>query len=106
MYLGGAMIRTQGILREGQRRALEKLAQEQARSVSEVVRELLDVQLRVENERRLRDAARSLRDDYLNDPELTVYSEIEGDLFHEEVRSGESTSTHLSAPKSARHGLP
>ena len=73
------MIRTQIILREGQRRALEKLAQEQERSVSEVVRELLDAQLRVENERRLRDAARSLRDDYLNDPELTVYSAIEGD---------------------------
>ena len=78
------MIRTQIILKEGQRRALEKLAQEQERSVSEVVRELLDAQLRVENERRLRDAARSLRDDYLNDPELTVYSAIEGDLFHEE----------------------
>ena len=77
------MIRTQIILKEGQRRALEKLAQEQERSVSEVVRELLDAQLRVENERRLRDAARSLRDDYLNDPELTVYSAIEGDLFHE-----------------------
>jgi hypothetical protein len=78
------MIRTQIILKEGQRRALEKLAQEQERSVSEVVRELLDAQLRVENERRLRDAARSLRDDYLNDPELTVYSAIEGDLLHEE----------------------
>jgi hypothetical protein len=78
------MIRTQIILKEGQRRALEKLAQEQERSVSEVVRELLDAQLRVENERRLRDAARSLRDDYLKDPELTVYSAIEGDLFHEE----------------------
>ena len=78
------MIRTQIILREGQRRALEKLAQEQERSVSEIVRELLDAQLRVENERRLRDAARSLRDDYLNDPELTAYSTIEGDLLHEE----------------------
>ena len=78
------MIRTQIILKEGQRRALEKLAQEQERSVSEVVRELLDAQLRVENERRLRDAARSLRDDYLNDPELTAYSTIEGDLLHEE----------------------
>jgi len=78
------MIRTQIILREGQRRALEKLAQEQERSVSEIVRELLDAQLRVENERRLRDAARSLRDDYLNDIELTAYSAIEGDLLHEE----------------------
>ena len=78
------MIRTQIILKEGQRRALEKLAQEQERSLSEVVRELLDAQLRVENERRLRDAARSLRDYYLKDPELTVYSAIEGDLFHEE----------------------
>jgi len=78
------MIRTQIILKEGQRRALQKLAQEQARSVSEIVRSMIDAQLRVENERRLRKAADSLRDDYLNDPELTAFSAIEGDAFHEE----------------------
>ena len=78
------MIRTQIILKEGQRRAIEKLAQEQARSVSEIVRRMIDAQLRVENEQRLRKAADSLRDDYLNDPELTAFSAIEGDAFHEE----------------------
>jgi hypothetical protein len=78
------MIRTQIILKEGQRRAIEKLAQEQARSVSEIVRSMIDAQLRVENEQRLRKAADSLRDDYLNDPELTAFSAIEGDAFHEE----------------------
>jgi hypothetical protein len=78
------MIRTQIILKEGQRRAIQKLAQEQARSVSEIVRSMIDAQLRVENERRLRKAADSLRHDYLNDPELTAFSAIEGDAFHEE----------------------
>ncbi len=78
------MIRTQIILKEGQRHAIEKLAQEQARSVSEIVRSMIDAQLRVENEQRLRKAADSLRDDYLNDPELTAFSAIEGDAFHEE----------------------
>ena len=78
------MVRTQIVLKETQRRAIEKLAHEQEQSVSEIVRRMIDAQLRVENERRLREAADSLRDDYLNDPELTVFSSIEGDAFHEE----------------------
>lgn len=78
------MIRTQIILKEGQRRALDKLAREQARSVSEVVRGMIDAQLRVENERRLQGAAESLRDEYLTDPELTAFSVLEGDALHEE----------------------
>jgi len=78
------MIRTQIILKEGQRRAIERLAKEQARSISEIVRSMIDAQLRLENERRMRKAADSLRDDYLYDPELTAFSAIEGDAFHEE----------------------
>jgi hypothetical protein len=78
------MIRTQIILKEAQRRAIERLAQEQSSSVSEIVRSMIDAQLRVENERLLRKAAESLRDDYLNDPELTAFSAIEGDPIHEE----------------------
>jgi len=78
------MIRTQIILREAQRRAIERLAQEQSSSVSEIVRSMIDAQLRAENERLLRKAAESLRDDYLSDPELTAFSAIEGDPFHEE----------------------
>jgi hypothetical protein len=78
------MVRTQIILREEQRRAIERLAQEQSSSVSEIVRSMIDAQLRVENERLLRKAAESLRDDYLNDPELTAFSAIEGDPIHEE----------------------
>jgi len=78
------MVRKQIILKEGQKRALEKLAHDQARSFSEVVREMLDAQLRLERENQLKDAAERLRDDYLNDPELTAFSAIEGDSFHEE----------------------
>ena len=78
------MVRTQIILKEAQRRAIERLAQEQARSVSEIVRGMIDAQLHVEKERQLAKAANSLRDDYLKDPELTVFSAIECDTFHEE----------------------
>lgn len=78
------MMRTQIILKEAQRRALERLAQEQARSVSDIVRGMIDAQLNVEKERQLAKAASSLRDDYLKDPELTAFSAIERDAFHEE----------------------
>ena len=78
------MVRTQIILKEVQRHALERLAREQSRSVSEIVRNMIDAQLRAEHERRLRTAAENLRDDYVNDPELTAFSAIEGDPFHEE----------------------
>ena len=78
------MVRKQIILKEGQKRALEKLARDQARSFSEVVREMIDAQLRLDRENQLKDAAERLRDDYLNDPELTAFSATEGDSFHEE----------------------
>ena len=78
------MVRTQIILKEAQRRAVERLAQEQARSISEIVRGMIDAQLHVEKERQLAKAANSLRDDYLKDPELTAFSVTEGDAFHEE----------------------
>ncbi len=73
------MVRTQITLKEAQRLALEKLAQEQARSVPQVLREMIDAQLHLKTEQRLREAAESLREDYLNDPELTAFSAIEGD---------------------------
>ena len=78
------MIRTQVILKEGQRQALEKLAKKQGRSVSEVVREMVDEHLRLDRECRLREAALNLRNDYLNDPELTAFSAIDSDVIHEE----------------------
>jgi hypothetical protein len=81
---GCRVVRTQIILKEGQKRELEKLAHEQARSVSEVVREMIDAQLRLDRDRQLKDAAEKLRDDYLSDPELTAFSAIEGGAFHEE----------------------
>jgi hypothetical protein len=81
------MIRTQIILRGDQRRALEKLAREQARSISEIVREMIDAQLRVENERRLQHAAQILRGQYLSDPELTAFSVLDDEAFHEEGRN-------------------
>jgi hypothetical protein len=45
---------------------------------------MIDAQLRMENEQRLRKAAERLRDEYLSDPELTAFIAIEQDPFHEE----------------------
>jgi hypothetical protein len=71
-------------LKEVQKRALEKFAHDQARSFSEVVREMIDAQLRPERESQLKDAAERIRNDYLNDPEHAAFSTIAGDSFHDE----------------------
>jgi hypothetical protein len=79
------MVRKQIILKEGQTRALEKLAHEQARSFSEIVREMIDAQLRLDKQSKLQNAAERLREDYLHDLELTAFAAIEGDAIHEEA---------------------
>jgi predicted DNA-binding protein len=78
------VVRKQIILKEVQKRALEKLAHDQSRSFSEIVREMIDAQLRLDRESQLQNAAERLREDYLHDPELTAFSAIEGDAIHEE----------------------
>ena len=78
------MVRTQIILREQQRRALDLLAKEHACSISAVVRDMIDYQLRAMRGEQLRTAAERLRSDYLHDSELTAFSVIDGEAFDEE----------------------
>ena len=78
------MVRTQVILREQQRQAIDRLAKEHACSISAVVREMIDSQLRAMRREQLRKAAERLRYDYLHDSELTAFSVIDGEAFDEE----------------------
>ena len=71
------MVRTQVILREQQRRAIDQLAKEHACSISAVVREMIDSQLRAMRREQIREAAERLRSDYLHDYELTAFSVLD-----------------------------
>lgn len=76
------MDRLQILLNPEQHRALKEIARREKRSLSDLLREMVDHQL---NERKLvalEAAARALQDDYQNDPELTVFSSLDGDEFH------------------------
>ncbi|RKX78277.1 MAG: hypothetical protein DRP60_05620 [Spirochaetes bacterium] len=78
------MVRAQIILEPTQKQALDKLAKETHTSLSAVIREMIDHQLRIREEDQLRKAALLLRQHYLKDNELTSFSSIEVEDLHEE----------------------
>ena len=77
------MVRTQIIIREEQRKALERIAKQENRSISYIIREFLDEQLRLREEREMSKAAKLLKEDYLNDKELTVFTALDNEEFYE-----------------------
>ena len=77
------MVRTQVIIKEEQRKALVKIAKEENRSVSDIIREFLDKQLRLHEEQEMSKAAKLLKEDYLNDKELTIFTTLDGEEFYE-----------------------
>ena len=78
------MVRTQIIIKEEQRKALERIAKQENRSISDIIREFLDEQLRLREERGMVKAAKLLKEDYLNDKELTVFTALDGEGFYDE----------------------
>jgi hypothetical protein len=64
-----------------QKEYVEKQAAKLGISISEFIRGLINDHKHKSREDELRSAARSLMDDYTNDTELTVFSEIDGDDF-------------------------
>ena len=78
------MHRTQIMLEQEQHKVLTEMAQSQNRSLSDLIREMLDDQLELNRQRRLADAAQALLADYETDPELTAFTAIDGDIFHAE----------------------
>jgi predicted DNA-binding ribbon-helix-helix protein len=77
------MIRTQITLEELQHKTLVQIARQEKRSLSDLVREFLNEQLRLHQQRRLAQAAELLRNDYLTDSELTAFAALDGEAVHE-----------------------
>ena len=77
------MVRTQIIIEEDQHKALKKIAKHEKRSISALIREFLDEQLRLREECQMSKAANLLKDDYVNNKELTVFTALDSEEFYE-----------------------
>jgi len=75
------LYRTQILLEKSQHETLTQIAQEESRSLSEIVREMIDRELRYRQRRQMMLAARELQADYNTDPNLTEFTVLDGDDF-------------------------
>ncbi|RJP51761.1 MAG: hypothetical protein C4586_03855 [Anaerolineaceae bacterium] len=73
--------RTQILLEKTQHQILTTIAEEENRSLSEVVREMIERELRYRQRRQILLAARELRADYKTDPSLTDFTALDSDDF-------------------------
>lgn len=82
--LSGLMYRAQILLEPEQHQELVALAREQKRSLSDLVREMLSLQLAERKKHKLAAAARALLADYQTDPELTAFMALDHEEFYAE----------------------
>ncbi len=75
------MHRTQILLRPEQHRILSEIAAQEKRSLSEIIREMIDKQVAARQQRALAAAAQALLVDYQTDAELTAFQALDGDDF-------------------------
>ena len=73
--------RAQILLEKSQHEMLTRIAQEENRSLSEIVREMIGRELRYRQRHQILLAARELQADYTTDRELIAFTEIDGDDF-------------------------
>ena len=73
--------RTQILLEKGQHQILALIAEEEKRSLSEIVREMIERELRYRQRRQMLLAARELQADYNTDPKLIQFTSIDSDNF-------------------------
>lgn len=71
--------RTQILLEPDQRRKLARIATLEKRSLSDVVREMIDAQLAARKRREMEAAARALLSDYQADKDLTAFTALDGE---------------------------
>ena len=76
------MYRTQVLLEPEQHEALTEIARQEKRSLSDLVREMLQKQLEERKRQDLAQAAEALLADYQNDPELTAFTALDSEDFH------------------------
>lgn len=82
--MGESLKRTQVMLEQEQHKALKEIARQEGRSMSDVVREFIGTQLRERKRQQLEKAAQLLLRDYLEDDELTAFTALDSETFHEE----------------------
>jgi hypothetical protein len=75
------LYRAQILLEKSQHETLTQIAQQESRSLSEVVREMIDRELRYRLRRQMMLAARELQADYNTNPDLTEFETLDGDDF-------------------------
>ena len=76
------MYRTQILLEQEQHKALAEIARREKRSLSDVVREMLQKQLDERKQCDLAKAAKALLPDYQGDSELTTFIALDAEDFH------------------------
>jgi predicted CopG family antitoxin len=76
------MYRTQILLQPEQHEALVEIARREKRSLSDVVRGMLQQQLEERKKLDLELAAKALLADYQGDPDLTAFSTLDSEDFH------------------------
>ncbi|RIK32298.1 MAG: hypothetical protein DCC56_00385 [Anaerolineae bacterium] len=75
------LLRTQILLEKTQRQFLTLIAEEEERSISDIVREMIDRELRFRQRRQMLLAARELQADYVTDPSLSEFTALDSDDF-------------------------
>jgi Arc/MetJ-type ribon-helix-helix transcriptional regulator len=75
------LVRTQILLKKNQRLELDEIAEKEGKSFSEVVRNLIDAQLRQRKYEEMRLAAEQLAADYGQGGELSELTALDGEDF-------------------------
>jgi len=73
--------RTQILLEKTQHQLLTLIAEEEQRSLSDIVREMIERELRHRQRRQMLLAARELQADYATNPDLTEFTSLDADDF-------------------------
>ena len=74
--------RVQVLLEPFQRQSLEQLAHDTNRSLSAIIRDLVQAYLEEQRKAEMRKAAETLLEDYRTDKELTAFAALDGEDFH------------------------
>lgn len=75
------LYRAQILLEKSQHETLTQIAQEESRSLSEIVREMIDRELRYRLRRQMMLSARELQADYDTNPNLNEFNTLDSDDF-------------------------
>jgi predicted CopG family antitoxin len=77
-----SVYRAQILLEPEQHKALVRIARQEKRSLSDVVREMLDQQLVERKKEELAAAAQALLQDYTEDKDFTAFTALDAEEFH------------------------